>query len=88
MIFLWARINSYELAFKLQTSAPELADISNETVATKNSTASATTSPATSAPSACSPGIDHEPLAYPYQGRDFRLTDVLGSLGLWKRLTA
>jgi hypothetical protein len=33
-------------------------------------------------------GIDHEQLTYPYQGRDFRLTDVAGSLDLWNRLTA
>ncbi len=33
-------------------------------------------------------GIDHEQLTYPYQGRDFRLTDVHGSLDLWKRLSA
>ena len=25
-------------------------------------------------------GIDHERLVYPYQGRDFRLTDVHGNL--------
>ncbi len=25
-------------------------------------------------------GIDHERLTYPYQGRDFRLTDVSGKL--------
>ena len=31
-------------------------------------------------------GLDHE--KYPYQGRDFRLTDVEGKLDLWKRLSA
>ncbi len=33
-------------------------------------------------------GLDHEKLTYPYQGRDFRLTDVEGKLDLWKRLSA
>ncbi len=32
---LSARISSYELAFKMQTSVPDLADVSNETEATK-----------------------------------------------------
>ena len=33
-------------------------------------------------------GLDHEKLTHPYQGRDFRLTDVEGKLDLWKRLSA
>lgn len=33
-------------------------------------------------------GLDHEKLTYPFQGRDFRLTDVHGTLDLWKRLSA
>lgn len=33
-------------------------------------------------------GLDHEKLTYPYQGRDFRLSDVEGKLDLWKRLSA
>jgi len=31
-------------------------------------------------------GLDHEKLTYPFQGRDFRLTDVHGSTALAKRL--
>jgi hypothetical protein len=33
-------------------------------------------------------GLDHTKLTYPYQGRDFRLTDVHGSTELVKRLKA
>jgi len=33
-------------------------------------------------------GIDHTRLTYPFQGRDFRLTDVHGSTGLAERLRA
>jgi hypothetical protein len=32
-------------------------------------------------------GVEHTELTYRYQGRDFRLTDVAGELGLWSKLT-
>jgi hypothetical protein len=31
-------------------------------------------------------GLDHKKLTYPYQGRDFRLTDVGGKTDLMDRL--
>jgi len=33
-------------------------------------------------------GLDHTKLTYPFQGRDFRLTDVHGTVELAKRLRA
>ncbi len=33
-------------------------------------------------------GIDHARLTYPFQGRDFRLTDVGGQIALANRLRA
>lgn len=53
---LTARIASYELAARLQLSAPELLDLGGETAATKNSTVSITPRPLTLANAACSRG--------------------------------
>jgi hypothetical protein len=33
-------------------------------------------------------GLDHKKLTYPFEGRDFRLTDVAGKIDLVKKLKA
>ena len=65
-----ARIQSFELAFRMQSTAPEAMDVSKESKTTR----------ALHATIRHLLGLDHTRLTYPHAGRDFRLTDVYGEV--------